>query len=297
MKRILLLTLLAASPASARIVDGLAAVVDGRVITLGEVAKAANARAKLGGPAADWRKESLEGLVENCLIQKEAARLGIAVTDDDVQAAAADIRTRNNLTEEAFREALAAQGLPWPDYLEQLKGQILKVKLASQVLRARLRPDDDDLQEFYLKHAADFCQPDQVRLRHLEVPGGRETAEGAKRRLEGGENPEAVARDLAGGKGYTDMGLLEVATLSDTVRGAIRDASAAGVSPVVELGGSCHLFVVSERQTARVPKYDELPPDTKERVKGKYFEEKEDELYRAWIDALKSKARIERFES
>lgn len=298
MKRILLLSLfLCAAPAAAVIVDGVAAVVDGRVITVREVETTAVARTKMGAPGVDQKKEALEGLIENMLIQQEADRLGVSVSKGDVEAAAADIRKRNNMEEAAFKEALASQGMPWADYLDQLKAQILKVKVAGQVLRSRLRAEEEDLKEFYLKHAAEFCQPDQVRLRHLEVSGGREAAEKARRRLEAGESPEVVAREVAGEKGLTDMGVLAVGTLSDTVRDAIRNASAKGVSSVVQMGDVCHLFIVSEQKTARVPRYEELDSATKEHVQNRFYEVKEDELYRSWIDTLKEKAKIERFGS
>ncbi|NTU59728.1 MAG: hypothetical protein HGA98_01565 [Deltaproteobacteria bacterium] len=297
MKKLVLLALLAcAAPSAARIVDGVAAVVDGRVITVRDVETTAAARVKMGAPGQDQRKEALEGLIEKALIQKEAERLGIAVTNEDAEGAAADIRKRNNLDEAAFKEALAAQGMPWSEYLDQLKTQILKIKVAGQVLRSRLRPEESDLKEFYLRHASEFCLPDQVRLRHVEVAAGPVAAEAARRRIEAGETPEAVAREVAG-KEFMDMGVLAVGTLSDTVRDAIRNASAQGVSPVVQMGGVCHLFLVSEQKTARVPPYEEIAPEAKEKVLARYYEDKEEELFRGWIDSLKEKAKIELFGS
>lgn len=290
----LLLVLACAAPAAARVVDGVAAVVEGQVITLSDVEESTSARLRLGAPAQVAKTEALEGLIENALVDKEAKRLGILVTKVDAEAAAEEIRKRNNIDEQNFRQLLATQGLSWSTYLEQLRVQVLKVKVAGQVLRSRLRPEEGDLREYYLKHAADFCEPDQVRLKHLQVTGGKDAAEAARARIEAGEAPEAVALDLGGGKTYDDMGVLAVGSLSDVVRDAVKAASAKGISPVVELGGVCHIFVVAETKQGRVPPYEELSNDTKSLVRERYAEDKEQELYRTWIDGLKEKAKIER---
>ena len=64
------------------------------------------------------RKESLKTLYEELLtllideklIRQIASQSGIRVTDADVDMAVENLRMQNNLTEEQFKEALAAQG-------------------------------------------------------------------------------------------------------------------------------------------------------------------------------------------
>jgi peptidyl-prolyl cis-trans isomerase SurA len=297
MRRLLtLLALLAcASPSLARVVDGIAAVVEGQVITRSEVEDLVEARSRMGAPPRleDSKADALESLIEKVLLEKEAGRLGIAVTDEDVESAVVEVRKRNGLDDQAFRAALAGQGMDYASYVAELRSQILRMKVAGQVLRSRIRTDEDAIQEYYLKHVSDFCEPSKVRLGHLQS-ADRQSAEGARKRLAAGEAPEAVAKDLPGSSGYQDMGLLDVESLAEAVRAAIKGLRPGDVAPVVELEGGCHLFLVAEEKKGGPLRYEDLPPEAKQVVKNRYIDEQEQELYRSWIDSLKQKANIER---
>lgn len=297
MKRLAaLLVLLICSPAAfARVVDGIAAVVEGQVITRSEVEESVEARGPLGSSSSprDPKADALESLIEKVLIEKEAARLGISASPEEVESAVAEIRARNGLDDPSFRGAITAQGMDYDAYLGELRSQLLRVKVAGQVLRSRIRGDDDAVKEYYLKHVSDFCEAPKVRLGHLHS-ADRGAAEAARRRLAGGESPEAVAKDLPGAKGYQDMGLLEVANLTEAVRSAIQGVGAGGVAPIVEIDGACHLFLVAEEKKGGAPRYEDLPPDALQAVKNRFYDEQEQELYRGWIDALKQRAKIER---
>lgn len=297
MKRLLtLLALIAcASPAFARVVDGIAAVVEGQVITQSEVEDLVDARGRLGAPPRfkDPKADALDALIEKVVLEKEATRLGVAVTDADVESAVAEIRKRNNLDDKAFRAALAGQGLDYATYLGELRAQILRVKLAGPILRSRIRTDEEAVREYYLKHVSDFCEPRKVRLGHLQSTD-RPAVEAARARLAAGEAPEAVAKDLPGSAGYQDMGLLDVGSLSDAVRTAIEGVGPGAAGPVVEIEGACHLFLVAEEKKGGALRYEDLPPDALQVVKNRFADEQEQELYRTWIDSLKQKAKIER---
>jgi parvulin-like peptidyl-prolyl isomerase len=277
---------LGAFPASARSVDGVAAVVDGHVITRSEVEELVETRRLLGGDPAkntEIKKEALEDLIEQSLVQEEGDRLGIRVTDDDVATAVSEIRQRNGMDEETFRKALAAQGLDYPQYEREIRTQIRRVKVAGQVLRSRLSVSDEALREYYLRHVADFSEPDQVRLTHVELSRDRSAAEALREKIAAGEEMEMRRKG-------SDMGFLSLESLSDEVRRAVRGLSPGGVSPVVEIGDTCHLFIVEEEKGGRIPAYEQVADE----VRDRYFRDREDELYRTWIESLKEKARIER---
>lgn len=295
MKRWLLfscLFILSSAPAVAVTVDGLAAVVDDQVITRSELREALSLEERAGqvsGP--DAKSRVLEELIEKVLVEREAKRLGISITDEEVLQAVEEIRTRNGLDEEAFRTALAQQGMDWGSYLGAVRDQILRMKVAGRVLRAKLDVGDEALREFYLKNVADFCEPDSVRLVQIQAKGpkARETVEGARSRVLAGEKPEEVAREMGSSAGG-DMGYVLVENLADQVRQALRNLQPGEVSRVVEMKGACSLFVVADRREGRIPPFEEV----RDQIRESYFEKKQEELYRAWIDSLKEKAEIAR---
>lgn len=287
------LTCLLAPAARGAAVDGLAAVVDGRVITRSELDQALVLAERTGlasGPGA--RDEVLEGLIEKALVEAEARRMGVAVAAEEVERAVADIRKRNGLDEAGFRSVIEGQGMDYGQYLGEVRSQILRLKVAGRALRSRLQVGDEALREFYLKNVADFCDPDAVRLFHVQTRGddARSAAEAARARLLAGEDPASVARHVSPEVAGTDMGYVPLQNLSEEVRAALSAADPSGVSAVVEMRGACHVFVVADRQGGRVPEFEEV----RDRVRERYFQDREEELYRTWIDSLKAQARIVR---
>lgn len=295
MKRCLLLfaLLAVAAPAAGAAVDGLAAVVDGRVITRSEVSLAlalAERTGRAGGPGA--RTQVLERLIEQALVEQEASRLGVSVSEDDLERAVADIRTRNGLDEESFRAVIVGQGMDYDSYLREVGSEILRLKVAGRALRARLQVGDEALREYYLRNVAEFCEPDQVRLFHIQArgEGAMESAQEARARLLAGEGPAEVAQGISPSASGTDMGYVLLHNLSEEVRSALREAGEGGVSPVLEMRGACHVFVVADRRAGRILDFEEV----RDRVRERYFEEREEELYRTWMESLKERARIVR---
>jgi parvulin-like peptidyl-prolyl isomerase len=281
---------LSATPALSSVVDGVAAVVDGRVITRSEVEELAATRSRLDARSAGAVREALDLLIEKALVEKEAARYGIDTSEEEVDRGIADVRSRNSMDAEAFEGALRAQGIAYGAYRSEIRREILKAKVAGPVLRARLDgAREDELRAYYLKNVSAFREAEEVRLGHLELSADRGAAEAARTKIAAGADPRESARTVPGAGGYADLGWMTPESLSEAVREAIQTVAAGGVTDVVELGGKCHLFLVTEKKKGRVPPYEEIL----ELVRQRYFEEKEQELYGAWLDSLKQNARIE----
>ncbi|GAB4270997.1 MAG: SurA N-terminal domain-containing protein [Deferrisomatales bacterium] len=298
MRRVLLvlLGLLCAGSAQAVIVDGVAAVVNGTVLTRSEVEEALALDRRTGRAAGEETLEkALDHLIERALVAQEAEHLGIRVTEEEVDSAVGEIQRRNGMSPESFRAALTAQGMDYEKYLEEVRYEILRMKVASRVLRARLRVSDDALREYYLRNVSRLRKPGAVRLCHIQIPGeqAEETAEAVRRRILAGEDPEELARRVSTGPTADeggDMGLVPLSELSEQVRQAVADLPEGGVSPVVRMGGACHLFAILDRTEGEIPSFESV----RDEIRDLYFRDKEEELYRAWMGSLKEKARIER---
>lgn len=281
-----------AGGARAAIVDGVAAVVNDRVITLGELRRLAALKERTGeARGEEARKLALDALIEKALVEAEAERLGVRVTDEELERAVCDICERNQLEREKLPEVLEAQGVDYDAYLEEIRSQIQRMKLASRVLRAKLDVSDEALREYYLKNVARFQEPDAVHLEHIQT-SSREAAEAARSQVLGGAPFAEVARTISTGPAAAaggDMGFVPVDSLAAPLRDALADAEPGTVTPVLEMRGSYHLFRVVERRKGRVPAFEEV----RDRIREEYFRDREEELYRTWIGSLREKARIE----
>ena len=83
-------------------------------------------------PESVLRQQVLDRLVQEEIQQQHADRAGIKISDEQVNAALADIAKRQNLTLEQLPEKLAADGIDYAQYRTELKREI-----ARQILRQR----------------------------------------------------------------------------------------------------------------------------------------------------------------
>lgn len=298
MKFMLLFFLFTAVPLQsfAEKIDGIAAVVNDKAITLSELQEAVDTSNSFNGQGkAPSRKETLERLIENLLMNEEANRLGVEVSETEVDEAVAEVRARNGLDEEQFRAFILSRGMEFEDYREEIRREIEKAKLANQVLRSRLRVGDEALKNHYLKNVADFAQPEQLRLSHilLSKDADQTMADDIRGRLEAGEAFSDLARELSVGSASEkggDLGYIASSDLSQEIKTAVEGKEAGAVVGPFSIGGRLHMFKIEDKVEGKALSFEEA----KDKVRDKYFKDMEEELYRGWMDSLKAKAKIER---
>lgn len=113
-----LLALLSASPGD--VVDRVAATVDGEVVTLSEIQERAGPeyeRAEKLPPGKEREeargtalRRAFDQIVAEKLLAKQAQALQLEVTEQQVDAAVEDIKTRNHFSDADLDRALAEQG-------------------------------------------------------------------------------------------------------------------------------------------------------------------------------------------
>ena len=84
------------------------------------------------------RPERFEALVDELLIAHEAARLSVEITDADLDAAVAMIKTHNNLDDAAFDRAVAASDRTMAEYRAQNRRDMLRFKLFLTLFHGRI---------------------------------------------------------------------------------------------------------------------------------------------------------------
>jgi peptidyl-prolyl cis-trans isomerase SurA len=164
------------------IVNRVAAVIDDEVITLYQVEQAAAPlieqmiqenptmpeadRAKL---AAKIKAEVLRGLIEQKLLENEINRLGIEVTDAEIDAYIERIKQANNYSDEVLEAALARQGLTRQEFRERIKTEILREQYVTFRLRDRLVVRDEDVRAYYNNHRDEFAGEPVMHLSELRI--------------------------------------------------------------------------------------------------------------------------------
>ncbi|MFW6357178.1 MAG: SurA N-terminal domain-containing protein [bacterium] len=178
------------------VVDRIVAVVNGEIITLYDVRQQSKPfleKMQQDG-AGELKPEQVETahrnvlnlLIDELLIKQEADKLGLEVTDLEIQNRIRQIKDQNNLTDEQFDNSLIVQGLTREQYEDKLKDEIRKHKLLGYMVRRKVVITDQEIEEFYKKNASKFTAGNTVSLKLLLVPVTMD-AQDLKKRITNGE--------------------------------------------------------------------------------------------------------------
>ena len=154
---LLALSLLAAGafmPARAQVqpLDKIVAVVDDDVILQSELDRAEqNIRSQYADrqgqlpPEDVLRKQVLERLIRVRLGVARAAETGVRVSDEDVDAAIANIAAQNHLSPEQMRAQVAAQGQSFSDFRKTLRDQLTLQRMRQRFAQTRISVSDAEV--------------------------------------------------------------------------------------------------------------------------------------------------------
>ncbi|MFB0507831.1 MAG: peptidylprolyl isomerase [Thermodesulfobacteriota bacterium] len=297
----------------ATIIDKIVAIVNGEIITLAELeryystprdgSKATGNPGENGAKILESRREALDRLIEEKLVDQQCKKQSIRVSARDLDMAIEDVKKVNAITDEQLRGALMAEGLTLEDYRQQLREQIRRARLISRVVRKEVIIDDERLKRFYSEHIERFKEPDQIRASHilimirqgaddLLVEALRHKGETILERLRRGEDFQELARlysDDASAKNGGDLGFFKRGELLPEFERATLSLQPGQVSGLVRTKIGFHIIKVTERKEGSVIPYEEVT----EKVRNHYIKEESKRLYEAWLKKVKAESFIE----
>ncbi|BDU75171.1 peptidylprolyl isomerase [Mesoterricola sediminis] len=122
----------------------------------------------------DAREKTLQGMIDNFIIQDKAADLGIQVRDEDIRNYIEDIKKQNNFaTDEDFERALKGSlGIGLPAYIARSKSDMQKQEVLRREVYSKIAIEDQELRAWYLDHKEDYRIQPRFRIRELVLPKG-----------------------------------------------------------------------------------------------------------------------------
>lgn len=295
--------------ADAPIVERIVAIVDARVVLLSEVDSVVEdiMRAEPPPPGVDAntyrearRREVLDTLIAERLLEQEMQKLRIDVSDSEVERIIENTKQQHGLDEVKLRQALAQQGLTLEEYREGLKKQLMKAKIIQLKVKNRVQITDQDVKSTYAKRQALDAREFKVRARHIlflvqqgqDDEPARQKALAAKRRADAGEDFATLATELSDGPTARNGGNLgvfgrgEMVPEFERVAFTVEPGKVAG--PVRSQFG-WHLILVEERIPLESAPLEQVEEDLRNRL----YEEEVERAFKGYIEELKRKAHIE----
>jgi parvulin-like peptidyl-prolyl isomerase len=135
--------------AFAQMIDGLAAIVNGKPITLYEIQK--TARQKRISP-----QLALETLIRKELEKEQIAKLKISVSDTELEQELDRFARNLGLDYFGLKERIEADGIDWQEYKKRAKEKLLRKKLFDKILMSQNQPTQQEIREYYNNHPEEF---------------------------------------------------------------------------------------------------------------------------------------------
>jgi peptidyl-prolyl cis-trans isomerase SurA len=309
----LLALALAASPVAPeapprRVLDRVAAIVNGEVVMLRELQERAGdewrrADALPPGLERDQTvprilRRTWEVVLAERLFHAQAVSLQMETSDGQVDAAIEDIKRRNHFDDNQLDLALAGQGLDRAGFKSQIRRELETMQVLNYRVRSRVKVTDEDLQNYYKTHPGAFGGEEELHVRHLLLPLDEKAAPAAVaaaeaqgqrllQRLAAGEDFAALVREVDKGDG--DLGWLKRGHIQKQLEDAFVGLADGQVSKLVRAGPGLHLFKVEERRRAGGRSFEEA----KEEIRDTLTQEQTASYRDQYLAELKRDAVIE----
>ena len=138
--------------------DKVVAVVNDDVITQIELdsrLKGLNAEIEARGadspPKEELRRQMLDRMINDRLQLQAAQRMGITVSDQDLNAAVMSVAQTNKMTLRQLRAALAEQDIPYRLFRERVETDLVIRQIFNRQIRNRIVVTDEELDDFIAK--------------------------------------------------------------------------------------------------------------------------------------------------
>ena len=313
MLSIIAMGLALSTPASARLIDRVVAVVNDEVITLSELQEAAApdlARERsIANPIERVKfrqslmEQTLDQLVGEHLVGQEAERRNIKIGEGDIDAHLNDVRQRQGWTEAQLDSYLISIGTTRDRFRDTIRRRLLQQRVVGLVVRSRIRISDEDLEDYYKEKRTREQSTFEVEAAHLvlkvrqdgtpaEKAAVKQLATELAERARNGEDFTALVKQYSNGPGAANggyLGRLRRGSLNAAMEAVIFDLEPGKIGGPIETPYGLHLVHVIGRHTVAPAAFEEV----KETLRREVQQRRMAKEFTRWIEELKTKAFIE----
>jgi parvulin-like peptidyl-prolyl isomerase len=238
--------------AQAKMIDGIVAVVDNKIIMDSDLQKK---MVELGAPANSKvaERQVLELMVEDLVIEKIYKSLGLPPVKDS----------------DALR--ISEQSKVG---IQTAKSYIMKSTLMDMMVRSRVVITENMIRGYYDSHA-EYQGKESVRLKQIVIKDDQARLEKVMEELKAGTLFDDAAKTYSDilAPGGADIGWIAVEDLADEVMGRIVTAKPGDTVGPVGIQGGNALYQVVEKRFVGKKQFDEVKDEIKTTLEKKYQQE------------------------
>ena len=298
----------------AQVVDGIAAIVNGDVITYSQVRQLSAPREKvlrsqltgkeLDSKLIELRQLALKDLIDRRLViqafKKESFEIPDHIVDERMHQI---IRESFGGDRNTFIKTLEAQNYTLGEFKEKETERIMVQAMRSHNIKQNAIISPTKVEDYYKKHRDEFTSKEQIKLRMIMVSGQKDTANApAQKAL-----AEEVLGKLAGGAEFDrtaqaysedstrdnggDWGWIERNTLAAPLEKFAFNMPVGRISNIIDYAGNYYILKVEDKHPGTTKSLAEARDDIEKRL----IQEEAQGLQERWIASLRAKAFIKTF--
>jgi parvulin-like peptidyl-prolyl isomerase len=304
----------AAFAAEPQVVDGIAAVVNGDVITYSQVRSLSAPREKLllsqyTGPELEKqlkqaREAALKDLVERRLIIQAFKKESYQIPDHFVEMQMHEIiRESFGGDRNTFIKTLEAQNYTLGEFKEKETERMIVQAMRGKNVKTNPIVSPTKIEDYYKNHRNEFTVKEEVKLRMIMIPGKADTASAEAQKamaeevlgkLASGAEFDRMAqiysedstRDMGG-----DWGWIERKTLAPPLEKIAFNMPLGRISNIINYAGNYYIFKVEDKRGGNTRSLAEARPE----IEKKLVQVEAQGLQERWIASLRAKAYIRTF--
>ena len=303
---------LAARAAEPEVIDGVAAVVNGDVITFSQVQEVSGPRERTireqstGVELIDKIKEArlaaLNDLIDRQLILQEFKKKKFTipeyVVEDQMQSI---IREEFAGDRQAFLRTLNAQGFTINKFREIQRDKVIVGAMRQNNVKGTFTSTPQQVQEYYDANKQEFATPEQLKLRMIVLNADpldanssdstKKMADEIRDKIKGGADFPTMAKTYSmdgTAESGGDWGMIDRKTLNQQLTDVAFSLSPGEVSQVVQIGDSFYILYCEDKKTSSFIPLTEV----RDGIQKKLEEVQRQKATQKWIDSLREKAYI-----
>ncbi|MBI4000096.1 MAG: SurA N-terminal domain-containing protein [Candidatus Omnitrophica bacterium] len=296
-----------------QLVDRIAAVVNNEVITQSEfdtIFRPIYEQIKKDYQGPNLQRELeivrlklLTQMIEDRLVYQEAEKLGLTVSETEIQEELSAFEKQFQKPE-TFEEELKKSGITLEDFKKRIRERIAITKFHQSMIRGKVLVSPTEVEEYYKGHPQEFNEKEQIKTWCITLRKSDEAIrkgimdESVKKKaarliekLKRGEDFEKIAREHSEDSHAAEGGLMGFVQRGDmvgTIDQVLFSLSENSFSDILETETGYHIFKVGEKRAASHKTFEEA----KDGIYENMFRTKAHKRFVSWMDELKKKSYI-----
>src|SRR5881296_2688275 len=297
-----------------QVVDGVAAVVNGDVVTYSQVRMLSAPREKLlrsqytGEELANKLKEArelaLKDLIDRRLVIQAFKKESYEIPDHIVDQRMHDIiRESFGGDRNTFIKTLEAQNYTLGEFKQKETERMIVQAMRGKNVKMNMAISPTKVEDYYRKHRDQFTSKEQIKLRMIMISGQKDTASApAQKAL-----AEEVLGKLAGGAEFDqtaqiysedstrdnggDWGWIERNTLAAPLEKFAFNMPVGRISNIIDYAGNYYILKVEDKRGGTTKSLAEARDD----IEKTLLQDEAQQIQERWIASLREKAYIRTF--